>query len=213
MLINSIISTKQHLMKKYILSLIFLFSITLLFAQDSIQNGQASMNGTLDKQFDYVVQKSNNFQEYKVVKRDFLTILKRNSLDSVNRFKTELADLKAEFASHSETVQQLKDTLKTTQAELDKLKTAQDNVSFLGAPISKTNYNLIMWGIVSVLLLILIVFLFQLKGAKSTSNDAKNNLEKLEEDYEDYKRKALEKEQKLGRQLQDEINKQNKSSK
>ncbi len=194
--------------------MIFLFVITLSFAQDSIQNdGQASMNGTLDKQFDYVVQKSNNFQEYKVVKKDFLTILKRNSLDSVNRFKTELADLKTEFASHSATVQQLKDTLKTTQPELDKLKIAQDNVSFLGAPISKTNYNLIMWGIVSVLLLILVVFLFQFKGAKSTANDAKNNLEKLEEDYEDYKRKALEKEQKLGRQLQDEINKHNKSSK
>lgn len=203
----------KHHMKKYIHLLLFLFIVTFTFAQDSIQNGQASMNGTLDKQFDYVVQKSNNFQEYKVVKRDFLTILKRNSIDSVNRFKTELADLKQEFASHSATVQQLKDTLKTTQAELDKLKIAQDNVSFLGAPISKTNYNLIMWGIVSVLLLILLVFLFQFKGAKSTANEAKNNLEKLEEDYEDYKRKALEKEQKLGRQLQDEINKHNKSSK
>ncbi|RAR50392.1 tRNA (guanine-N1)-methyltransferase [Flavobacterium lacus] len=201
-------------MKKHIYSLLFLLVITFSFAQDSIQNGgQASMNGTLDKQFDYVVQKSNNFQEYKVVKRDFLTILKRNSLDSVNRFKNELADLKAEFASHSATVKQLKDTLQTTQAELDKLKIAQDNVSFFGAPISKNNYNLIMWGIVSALLLILVIFLFQLKGAKSTASDAKNALEKLEANHEDYKRKALEKEQKLGRQLQDEINKHNKSSK
>jgi archaellum component FlaC len=201
-------------MKKHIYSLLFLLVITFSFAQDSIQNGgQASMNGTLDKQFDYVVQKSNNFQEYKVVKRDFLTILKRNSLDSVNRFKNELADLKAEFASHSATVKQLKDTLQTTQAELDKLKIAQDNVSLFGAPISKNNYNLIMWGIVSALLLILVIFLFQLKGAKSTASDAKNALEKLEANHEDYKRKALEKEQKLGRQLQDEINKHNKSSK
>lgn len=201
-------------MKKYIYSLIFLFTITLSFAQESTESdGQASMNGTLDKQFDYVVQKSNNFQEYKVVKKDFLTILKRNSLDSVNRFKTELADLKNQFASHSSTVQQLNDTLKTTQTELEKLKVAQDNILFLGAPVSKTNYNMIMWGIVSVLLLVLAVFLFQLKSAKSTAGDAKNNLEKLEEDFEDYKRKALEKEQKLGRQLQDEINKHNKSSK
>jgi DNA mismatch repair ATPase MutS len=188
--------------------------VTFSAAQDSIQNkSQASMNGTLDKQFDYVVQKSNNFQEYKVVKKDFLTILKRNSLDSVNRFKTELGDLKAEFVKHSATIQQLKDTLKTTQVELDKLKIAQDNVSFLGTPVSKANYNMIMWGIVSVLLLILVVFLFQLKGAKYTANEAKNNLDKLEDDFEEYKRKALEKEQKLGRQLQDEINKHKKSTK
>lgn len=206
--------TKLHLMRKYIQTLIFLFTITLSFAQDSIQNSaQASMNGSLDKQFDYVVQKSNNFQEYKVVKKDFLMILKRNSLDSINRFKTELADLKNEFSNHATIVKQLKDTLKTTQTELDKLKIAQDNVSFFGAPISKTNYNLIMWGIVSVLLLILVIFLFQLKGSKSIASDAKNALEKLEDDYEEYKRKALEKEQKLGRQLQDEINKHNKSSK
>ena len=57
------------------------------------------------------------------------------------------------------------------------------------------------------------IFLFQLKGSKSIASDAKNALEKLEDDYEEYKRKALEKEQKLGRQLQDEINKHNKSSK
>lgn len=201
-------------MKKLLYSLFFVMIVTFSTAQDSIQNkSQASMNGTLDKQFDYVVQKSNNFQEYKVVKKDFLTILKRNSLDSVNRFKTELAELKAEFAKHATTIQQLKDTLKTTQVELDKLKIAQDNVSFLGTPVSKANYNMIMWGIVSVLLLILVVFLFQLKGAKSIANDAKHNLDKLEEDFEEYKRKALEKEQKLGRQLQDEINKQKKSSK
>lgn len=206
--------TKLHHMKKQLYSLFFVMIVTFSVAQDSIQNrSQASMSGTLDKQFDYVVQKSNNFQEYKVVKKDFLTILKRNSLDSVNRFKTELGDLKAEFAKHSATIQQLKDTLKTTQSELDKLKIAQDNVSFLGTQVSKANYNMIMWGIVSVLLLILVVFLFQLKGAKYTAKDAKNNLDKLEDDFEEYKRKALEKEQKLGRQLQDEINKHKKSTK
>jgi HK97 family phage major capsid protein len=40
-----------------------------------------------------------------------------------------------------------------------------------------------------------------------------NELGKLEEEFEEYKHKALEKEQKLGRQLQDEINKQNKPKK
>jgi len=63
-----------------------------------------------------------------------------------------------------------------------------------------------------VLFLILIVFLFQLKSAKSIAHEVKNNVEKIEEEFEDYKHKALEKEQKLGRQLQDEINK-HKSSK
>lgn len=200
---------------KYLSYILFLFLITSSgFAQETANDSTpASINGSLDKQFDYVIQKSNNFQEYKVVKREYMNLLKRNSLDSVSRFKTELTDLKNQFSNHASVVEQLNDTLKTTKTELEKLKVAQDNVSFFGAPISKTNYNLIMWGIVSVLFLILLVFLFQFKGAKSIANESKNNIEKLEEEFEEYKRKALEKEQKLGRQLQDEINKHNKSSK
>ena len=159
-----------------------------------------------------MIQKSNNFQEYKVVKRDYLMLLKKNSLDSVGRFKNELVSLKSQFSNHASIVAQLNDTLKATNEELKTLKTAQDNVSLFGSPISKTNYNIVMWGIVIVLFLILIVFLFQLKSAKSIAHEVKNNVEKIEEEFEDYKHKALEKEQKLGRQLQDEINK-HKSSK
>lgn len=201
-------------MKHFFYTLIGLCLFSAGFAQEPENDtAPASINGNLDKQFDFVNQKSNNFQDYKVVKKDYLLLLKRNSLDSVSRFKSELGALKKEFSDHTATIQQLKDTLQTTQAELDKLKVAQDNILFLGSPVSKTNYNLMMWGIVSVLLLILAVFLFQFKGAKSIAGEAKQNLEKLEQDFEDYKRKALEKEQKLGRQLQDEINKQNKASK
>jgi hypothetical protein len=52
--------------------------------------------------------------------------------------------------------------------------------------------------------------LFRYKSAKTIANESLRSFEKLEEDFEDFKRKSLEKEQKLGRQLQDEINKHKK---
>ena len=199
-------------MKNYFYFFLLLLTNVALSQEPNPESNSASINGTLANQFDYVIQKSNNFQEYKVVKRDYLMLLKKNSLDSVGRFKNELVSLKSQFSNHASIVAQLKDTLKATNEELKTLKTAQDNVSLFGSPISKTNYNIVMWGIVIVLFLILIVFLFQLKSAKSIAHEVKNNVEKIEEEFEDYKHKALEKEQKLGRQLQDEINK-HKSSK
>ncbi len=199
-------------MKNYFYFFLLLLTNVALSQEPNPESNSASINGTLANQFDYVIQKSNNFQEYKVVKRDYLMLLKKNSLDSVGRFKNELISLKSQFSNHASIVAQLKDTLKTTNEELKTLKTAQDNVSLFGSPISKTNYNIVMWGIVIVLFLILIVFLFQLKSAKAIAHEVKNNVEKIEEEFEDYKHKALEKEQKLGRQLQDEINK-HKSSK
>ncbi len=199
-------------MKNYFYFFLLLLTNVALSQEPNPESNSASINGTLANQFDYVIQKSNNFQEYKVVKRDYLMLLKKNSLDSIGRFKNELISLKSQFSNHASIVAQLKDTLKATNEELTTLKTAQDNVSLFGSPISKTNYNIVMWGIVIVLFLILIVFLFQLKSAKAIAHEVKNNVEKIEEEFEDYKHKALEKEQKLGRQLQDEINK-HKSSK
>jgi hypothetical protein len=199
-------------MKNYFYFFLLLLTNVALSQEPNPESNSASINGTLTNQFDYVIQKSNNFQEYKVVKRDYLMLLKKNSLDSVGRFKNELISLKRQFSNHASIVAQLKNTLKTSNEELTTLKTAQDNVSLFGSPISKTNYNIVMWGIVIVLFLILIVFLFQLKSAKAIAHEVKNNVEKIEEEFEDYKHKALEKEQKLGRQLQDEINK-HKSSK
>ena len=194
-------------MKNYFYFFLLLLTNVALSQEPNPESNSASINGTLANQFDYVIQKSNNFQEFKVFKHDYLLLLKKNSLDSVGRFKNELVSLKSQFSNHTSIVAQLKDTLKAINEELTTLKKAQDNVSLFGSPMSKTNYNFVMWGIVIVLFLILIVFLFQLKSAKAIAHEVKNNVKKIEEEFEDYKHKALEKEQKLGRQLQDEINK------
>jgi hypothetical protein len=194
-------------MKNYFYFFLLLLTNVALSQEPNPESNSASINGTLANQFDYVIQKSNNFQEFKVFKHDYLLLLKKNSLDSVGRIKNELVSLKSQFSNHTSIVAQLKDTLKAINEELTTLKKAQDNVSLFGSPMSKTNYNIVMWGIVIVLFLILIVFLFQLKSAKAIAHEVKNNVKKIEEEFEDYKHKALEKEQKLGRQLQDEINK------
>jgi preprotein translocase subunit SecF len=190
-------------MKNYI-AFLLIFITCFAFAQE---NESGKSNGTLNEQFDYIMQKSNDFQEYKVVKKDYLLQLKKSSNDSVQKIQKELVGLKKQTASHQTVVSQLKDTLKTTQANLKELQIAQDNVDMFGTTMSKTNYNYLMWGIVSALFFILILVFFQLRSAKSSANESKGNLDKTETDFEDYKHKALEKEQKLGRQLQDEINK------
>lgn len=191
----------------------FLFTIQIKAQETPKETTPTSMNGTIDNQFEYVIQKSNNYQEFKVVKKEQLELLKKNSLDSISRFKTELNELKNKFSTHDAVVKGLNDSLQVVQSELKSLQSAQNNVDFLGSPISKASYNLIMWGIVSVLFLLVILSLFQLRSAKSGSKSANQGLSKLEEEFEEYKRKALEKEQKLGRQLQDEINKQSKPKK
>jgi hypothetical protein len=200
-------------MRLYKAIFFFLLFGMQVIAQDASKPTPASKNGTIENQFDLVIQKSNNYQDFKVVKKEDLNLLKKNSMDSIAKFKTALNELKVKFSTHDVIVKGLNDSLQAVKTELKELKSAQNNVDFLGTPVSKSSYNLIMWGTVSVLLLFLIVSLFQMRSAKVNSKSARDELGKLEEEFDDYKRKALEKEQKLGRQLQDEVNKQSKPKK
>lgn len=183
---------------------IFVFGKAQTASNDSLP---ASINGNLNQQFDYVYQKSNSFQEYKVIKKEYFALLKENSTDSVNRFKKELEQLKGNFLAYDKNLQSLKDTLATTKSTLEGVKNAQNSMNFLGISVAKSIYSMIMWGIVLALLILTLIILFRFKSAKMIANESLRNFEKLEEDFEDFKRKSLEKEQKLGRQLQDEINK------
>ena len=78
---------------------------------------------------------------------------------------------------------------------------------FLGMPLSKSTHSILVWFIIIILILLLLLFIFKYNRSHLLTKEAKQNLKNLDADYENYKRLALEKQQKLGRQLQDEKNK------
>jgi uncharacterized damage-inducible protein DinB len=63
-----------------------------------------------------------------------------------------------------------------------------------------------MWGIILVLIIALLIFIYRFKKNHSQTTEARQNLSTTEKEFEAYRAKALEKEQRLGRQLQDERN-------
>ena len=72
---------------------------------------------------------------------------------------------------------------------------------------------LVVSGIVAVLALALVFFIFKFKGSNAHTQEARQKLADTEHEYEEYRKKALEKEQKMGRLLQDERNKAVKNNK
>jgi hypothetical protein len=63
------------------------------------------------------------------------------------------------------------------------------------------------------LLAFLIFFVFRFKSSNTLTNQAQKLLNETEEEFETYKRVAIEREQKVRRELQDEINKHKYSGK
>ena len=165
-------------------------------------------DSNLEGQFEFIYNKSSNYQEYKVVKRVWLDQLRNNILDSVASVEEGLATSQKLTEAQSNEINSLKSSLEEVNNNLTNVSAEKDNITFLGAQIEKSVYKTIMWSMVLLLVLIILFLAYKFKNANTITREAKKTLIEVEEEYEDYRRKALEREQKVRRQLQDEINKQ-----
>ena len=194
------------------LSLSFTFSI----AQTTTEDEELSLDsGTIDSQFEYIFRKSGNFkgtngQKYEAVKYSSLLTLKAHVLDSLKTTYAKLDSSEKRVTSQAKEIESLKSKLGNTQTELTNTNAEKDSMSLFGIQMSKTGYNVLMWSIIAGLLALALFFLFRFKSSNSSTKAAKQKLEEVETEFEEHRRIALEREQKVRRQLQDEINK-NKS--
>ena len=184
---------------------IFLLSFTAVQAQDASKS--------IDDQFTEVIDGSNNYQQFKVIEKVKMTRLQQNTKKRIDGLQAEIENLKSEMAQQQAAAAQVSTDLAQTQATLETTEGEKASMNFFGAQMSKGNYNTMVWSIAGVLLLALLFFIFKFRSSNVLTKTAQHKLDETEAEFEDYRRKALEKEQKLGRQLQDERNRALKSSK
>lgn len=180
--------------------------LTALTAQETTETDLS--NGTIDQQFEFLMDKSNNYKNYKVIRTDALNRLRRNTLDSVARIEKERDEARALGSSQKTEIESLKKELAGTNEQLANITEEKDSISFFGALISKPAYKGIMWGIVALLTLVLGWFIYKFNNANAVTQQARQSLSELELEYEEHRRKALEREQKARRELQDVLNQQ-----
>jgi len=179
------------------------------FSQNDIEEDELSLDkGSIDNQFEYVIRRSNNYQEFKVVKKTWLTTLKAHTIDSLNAVHKDLADTKARVDMQAQEISDLKASLESTQTNLETTRNEKDNISLFGMQMSKGSYKTIMWVIIAFLLILLGLFIYKFKNSNDITRQAKKNLADIEDEFEEHRKTAVEREQKVRRQLQDEINKQ-----
>ncbi len=195
--------TKNTQMNKALFfTLLFLTSVMNLKAQD-YQAEETPINDAFTK----LIEDSNDYQGYKVVDYTDLITLKKNTLNFIGILKNEITTQKNSLNQQQEESAKLKADLEETQKQLEDVTAQKDAITFLGMPFSKGSYMALMWGIVAALIIALLFFIFRYKKGHSDTSEARNKLSTTEKEFELYRAKALEKEQRLGRLLQDERNK------
>ena len=193
-----------------------LFFVSNTFAQETAtpqnQTQELSLDsGTIDSQFEYIYRRSGNYRaegrRYEVVRNIYLDKLRQNVRDTLNAAVQKRQELQATIEGNETTIASLNEELSTTNTNLQTITEEKDSISLFGQNIAKSTYNFIMWTAVIALLLLLILFVIKYRQSNYLTQEAKNNLADLETEYENHRRRALEREQRISRQLQDEINK------
>jgi len=195
-------------MKTIILTTI-LFITSLSFAQKAKVEAENPIEkgGTITEQFDYIITKSTRFKEFQLIRKTSILKVKQHTLDSLKNVEKQLATTKSEIPPLQQEITSLQADLQAVNKKIETVNLEKESINFLGALINKSLYQTIMWVIIAVLLSGLAFFVYSFKNSNSVTAKTKESLIKLEEDFEAFKKRSLEKEQKIMRKLQDEINK------
>ncbi|MAD96935.1 MAG: hypothetical protein CMB99_06365 [Flavobacteriaceae bacterium] len=193
----------RHYFRTLIVSILML-TVTHAYAQDdSVQ--------TIANQFDKIYRTSSTYQDYKVISKDKYAALKASVLDSIKTYTKVLKEKEESIASKTKAIEGLKKDLKTTNDKLSEAISKENSFSVAGMEIDKGTYNLIVWVLMAILLGGLIYFIYQFSNSNIVTKNALRSLEEVEKEFDTHRKKTLEREQKLRRQLHDEINKNRNS--
>lgn len=176
-------------------------------AQTAVVPVEEAKPTTLEGVFQQLIDRSGAWQNFKMLDRGKLAAFQRSMTDSINGVRSQLVAEKQKVKENEATIKELNDKIAEIQAALDQTKDQKDSVSFFGALVSKGLYNTIMWGIVLALASLLVLYIYKFSNGNVVTKKSINDLNELQEEYENYRKAAIEREQKVRRQLQDEINK------
>lgn len=193
-------------MRKITLGLLFglfLISIASSKAQESSDSIGSLSDGTIDSQFDYIYNVSNNYQEYKVVKRTNLDKLKSNILDSMQTMRAEVLGLKTQIGSKNDSISSLNQVLQQSETAKEEAIAQKDNFSIFGIGIHKSVYSSFMWLLVAGLAGALGFFSFQYFRSFKKIKKAQKDLGEVQEEFDLHRKNTLERERKLKRELVD----------
>ena len=203
---------------RYAIFILALLAVNLNFAQEGPQQENLSLDGgSIDSQFEYIYKRSGNYRadgrRYEVVRTINLDKLRANVKDTLAAANKKQNELAATIKGHEATITALNNDLKAVTDNLEEVTAEKDSMSFLGIQVSKATYNVILWTVITALFALLMLFILKFRRSNFLTQEAKNKLSDLEIEYENHRRRALEREQKISRQLQDEINKYKKQNK
>lgn len=161
--------------------------------------------GTIENGFNYVIKNASDFQDSKVVKSWWLWRLKSYVLDSLATYRDSVNGAYRIVYVKEQQIDSLKADLQAINIELAAAIKEKNSLNLIGMSMSKSFYNSILWSIIGILIVALIVFIILFKRSNHITSASRLSLAEIKEEFETFRKRALEREQQIARELYDEV--------
>ncbi|MDH5365798.1 MAG: hypothetical protein OEW67_02370 [Cyclobacteriaceae bacterium] len=184
-----------------------LIYVFLIFNASIAQKNDISENQTLSKQFKLLLEKSETYNDYKVIKQSELSNFEKIMIDSLNTLNSSKQEAFTKIKSQEVIIVDLNSSISEKNNQLSSSEEENSSISIIGIQINKVFYAIISVIIPLLLIGVIGFLLFKLQHNNQRTKEAKKQLKSLENEYEDHRKRTLDNQMKLKRELQTERNK------
>jgi hypothetical protein len=187
------------------LAIFLVFLSQSLFAQQPTEAiNEQSLK--LNERYLQMKVKSQTYGEYKVIKETILDAFWKTTTDSVKKGKSVLSEVREANALLQAQLQSAQLEMKQKDQSIAELTHAGTHINVLGLDLHKGVF--VSFALLTIIGLLVFLGLIsgRLKMIYQAMKDKMETVTILSQEFETYKRKALEKQMKLSRELQDERN-------
>ena len=128
-------------------------------------------------------------------------------MDTIASLKKKITINKTEITKLQNKIELLKKQGSETQTKLDESLSKESSLVTLGIEFDKTAFPPLMYGIIVLLTLTTLVILFLFFRSNMITKETKKIYNDISEEFDAQKKRSLERETKLNRELQTERNK------
>lgn len=184
-------------MPKLLLPLILLLSLQTYAQQPE----------TLTGTFRGMKEKAQTFKDYKVIKEVTLDAFWKSVEDSLAKQRQGLVMANQEITSLKNQITQLNVTMQQKEASVAEIVFDSDHITVMGIAFHKGVFISIFFIALAALVALLLVSITRSQLLSRSLKEKAEGLLILSSEYEEYKHRAVDKQMKLSRELQNERNK------
>jgi hypothetical protein len=188
---------------------VLLISLMIALPVVVLAQSRAALEGDYNLQDRYAVMKdkAETFNDYKVIKSSILDGVWRITMDSIQKEKAALKKANATIISMRDEVAKAEEKVKRADVSVAESEYERTHLAVLGMSMNKALFVTMMFVLVGGLTIGLLTILASLRVLRRSVREKDLTIYGLTSEFDEFRKKSLQKEMKISRELQDERNK------